>query len=521
VWGGCIRDRHAGKNAGLPEAAAIWAISLSSTGFFILRRPTYNRFFQDRGGIIVKLTKPALVLSTVLSLLFLWITASFAAPNAMNFQGRLTDTVGNNVPDGTYFMQFLIYDVETSGSALWGESQDVSVTGGIYNVTLGQGTSLGGSFDSALFNGDDRWLEVWFDGETLLPRQKLTSVAYALQAQEAVSVISSGIATDMLQDQAVDQVKLADNAVNSAKIIDGSISSVDISDGPGSGLDADTLDGLSPSAFAPSSHAHSSLNAADGSPTNSVYVDNSGNVGVGTTSPESGVKLHVNGLALFELGSGRLALTTPGARPGFIGWHNDGTRSDIVFHNDGVFIAKNELNAIPEEDNGLMVHENGRVGIGTLNPNARLEVRGEVRTTDQYGGTRLWGHGRPGCTRLGTTGVEVGLCSNGQVEFGLGTVYVDWGEAANGCPAGTWVCTAAERGNAPCDTTITGNGSNMITAIDCGGDRLYHDDFYIRGWVADRGLIGFDGYSIKENGDRQDALVCNHFNVWCCSSIYD
>ena len=56
-------------------------------------------------------------------------------------------------------------------------------------------------------------------------------------------------------------------------------------DGSGSGLDADLLDGQHGSAFALSDHSHYSLNAADGSPTDAVYVDNSGFVGIRTVVP--------------------------------------------------------------------------------------------------------------------------------------------------------------------------------------------------------------------------------------------
>ncbi len=61
-------------------------------------------------------------------------------------------------------------------------------------------------------------------------------------------------------------------------------------------LNADLLDGQEGSAFAPASHAHSALNASDGSPTNAVYVDSEGHVGIGTTSPGADMLL-VNGSA--------------------------------------------------------------------------------------------------------------------------------------------------------------------------------------------------------------------------------
>ena len=131
----------------------------------------------------MKLDRFAAVSAIILGVLFMIAPLCLAAPNAMNFQGRLADSSGAAVPDGNYDMRFLIYEAETGGVVpLWEEYQEVAVTDGVYNATLGQGTPVVGSFDAALFSGDDRWLEVWVEGEALSPRQKLSSVAYALEA---------------------------------------------------------------------------------------------------------------------------------------------------------------------------------------------------------------------------------------------------------------------------------------------------------------------------------------------------
>jgi hypothetical protein len=180
---------------------------------------------------------------TVLSLFFLWITFSFAAPNAMNYQGRVTDASGEPVADGSYLMEFWIYDAEIEGTALWWDvTQYVSVTDGIYNVTLGQGEGYG-SLDAALFSEDNRWLEVWFDGEKLFPRQKLTSAAYAFQAG---STTAGAVTSVMLADDAVTETKVQDGAITAGKIAEGFVS----------GLDSDKLDGYEAADFAPAVHNH-------------------------------------------------------------------------------------------------------------------------------------------------------------------------------------------------------------------------------------------------------------------------
>jgi hypothetical protein len=76
---------------------------------------------------------------------------------------------------------------------------------------------------------------------------------------------ADAIITDMIYDSAVTSEKIATNAVTSAKILDGTILMADL-------------------AFTTGGDGHS-LDAADGSPTDALYVDNDGDVGIGTTSP--------------------------------------------------------------------------------------------------------------------------------------------------------------------------------------------------------------------------------------------
>jgi hypothetical protein len=251
--------------------------------------------------------------------------------------------------------------------------------------------------------------------------------------------------------------------------------------------------------------------------TGTIFDD--GNIGIGTTAPDH--KLTVSGLAKFILGGGNIAMSTPGGWPGVIAYTQDGTRSDIVFDNDAVRIAKNVAFSAPSLDKGLTIHDSGNVGVGALNPVARLEVRGEVRTTSSAGATRLWGQGRPGIQRYGTTGVETGLCPGGAgaQEFGLSNIMVQWGDADAGCPAGTWVCTLAERGSFPCDTVVA--PEDGPDAIRCDGS--FSDvSNTILGWVADND-ISYEGYQlygevVEESGSSiYRGSVCSSYRVWCCS----
>ena len=99
-------------------------------------------------------------------------------PQKISYQGVLTDNY-NNPLNGQYNMKFRLYDTETGGSPLWNETQDtVRVTNGIFNVLLGENTSLSGvAFDVPY------WLTIEVAGTLLSPRIELSSTAYSIRAQ--------------------------------------------------------------------------------------------------------------------------------------------------------------------------------------------------------------------------------------------------------------------------------------------------------------------------------------------------
>ncbi|HUT54633.1 MAG TPA: putative metal-binding motif-containing protein [bacterium] len=112
------------------------------------------------------------------SVLFISLTVfGQSVPGLINYQGRLMDADDKPVT-GTRSMHFSVLDSGTVGlgSVLWGETQTVTVQGGLYNVLLGSVTPLGPS----VFSGPNRWLEVKVAGEAMAPRQRLASVPYAL-----------------------------------------------------------------------------------------------------------------------------------------------------------------------------------------------------------------------------------------------------------------------------------------------------------------------------------------------------
>ncbi len=72
----------------------------------------------------------------ILTFCFLASPVWAEVPRTISYQGSLKQTDGTPV-DGTVSMQFALYDSLSGGSALWSETQSVSVNNGIYSVVLG------------------------------------------------------------------------------------------------------------------------------------------------------------------------------------------------------------------------------------------------------------------------------------------------------------------------------------------------------------------------------------------------
>jgi len=116
----------------------------------------------------------------IIILLFTSLCLWAQIPQTVDYQGRLADSDGNYLNE-VVAVGFLIFSVETGGTALWTETQDVSCANGVFHVQLGAVTALSG----AVFNVSDPWLELVVGGETLAPRTAIASVPYAFKAEDA------------------------------------------------------------------------------------------------------------------------------------------------------------------------------------------------------------------------------------------------------------------------------------------------------------------------------------------------
>lgn len=260
-------------------------------------------------------------------------------------------------------------------------------------------------------------------------------------------------------------------------------------------------DGAGTLRWRPTSTKGYALDAVDGAPVNALYVAADGHVGIGDTNPSADV-LYANGQF------GTLDSTFIGTGTGqFVEIDmQSGTASYLSIRDGGQEIMRVATGTSPGA---------GNVGIGTTNPQAKLEIRGELRTTSAAGVARHWGRGRPGSARYGTSGVESGLCTNGGVNFGLSYSTTNWNTAETVCPLGTWVCTLAERGTAACNTT---RPDTTVDGVQCNGTIVDYPTAGHYGWVANPGGYPSSAYVVTEDAITADTIQpCNNMPVWCCN----
>ncbi len=119
------------------------------------------------------------------------ISAATGINDQISFQGKVVNTDGTNVANGSYDFVFSIYTVSSGGTAVWTETwnsgtSQVTVTDGIFQVSLGTHTDLPGSID---FNTDNIYLGIEFNGDgEMSPRVHFTAAPYAFNAMKVAGL---------------------------------------------------------------------------------------------------------------------------------------------------------------------------------------------------------------------------------------------------------------------------------------------------------------------------------------------
>ena len=152
---------------------------------------TTNEMTKSQGGlnhrIILTITRWVSV-----SLILAWPVLASSQTTTFTYQGRFTD--GGTAANGTYDMQFKLFDGASNQIGSTITNGAVTVSSGVFTVQL--------NFGGAAFSGADRFLEIGVrvagsgDPYTVLaPVQQLTSAVYAIRASSTTTADTATSAT--------------------------------------------------------------------------------------------------------------------------------------------------------------------------------------------------------------------------------------------------------------------------------------------------------------------------------------
>lgn len=184
------------------------------------------------------------------------------------------------------------------------------------------------------------------------------------------------------------------------------------------------------------------LAASDGVPANAVFVDSTGRVGIGTTSPQS--TLHVNGG--LQMGSTTNYMWSGQDGSGLYleqkGNNVATSRIRLQASHSGDLANYGQFNVDPANGFSFLTFGtgNGNVGVGTFTPAAKLDVRGDIRLgpSGQYqasGGTERIRLVRGTVRANGTTLAGSGFTSSGVLQ---GVYLVTFSPSFSGTPSVTF-----------------------------------------------------------------------------------
>ena len=333
---------------------------------------------------------------------------SRSVPNLIDYQGKITDNASNPITSSVS-IAFTIYNAASGGSNLWNETHSsVAPVDGLVHVLLGSVPET--PLPENLFDGSDRWLgiNVNSDGE-MIPRLRIVSVPYAIYANDSDKLDGYDSAYFMTasSDNWVDTTgdTMTGNLVVNA---DFQATGITLDSGGDAGTSGQVLSSTVTGTEwveAASGDGHS-LDAADGSPTDVVYVDNDGNVGIGSDNPTSRLSIYNEPLGVLL-----------DDRIDWLRLEGNGGNSDNLYlfhrrHMDGTNWNSSEIRIQKQVDASPMhyisfmglpgnlsrlefgystipymsIDKFGKVGIGLSNPEARLHVNYTVARSFAVGG---------------------------------------------------------------------------------------------------------------------------------------
>jgi hypothetical protein len=194
-------------------------------------------------------------------------------------------------------------------------------------------------------------------------------------------------------------------------------------------------------------------------------------------------------------------------------------------HNKVVVIPIGSSSSVAGTNGQVLYNDNGQTAGADVHydkDSGKLEVAGEVRTVDGSGNSRLWGKGRPGSTLLTHLDPDMnGYCTTSTgIKHALSESLEIWGNADNGCPAGTWVCSEKEL---PTEGSCPIEPLDAYASLGCDGTNYFVSDATaLHGWMAESGLTGaISAQQARARWSKDWAAImvpdkCSLFRTWCC-----
>ena len=305
--------------------------------------------------VIIKHALPALLLC-----LFSFSTAA-AQTTSFTYQGRLTDV--GALANGPYDIEFKLFDNADLQQGPTLTNEDVTVIDGSFVVVLDFGD---------VFDGTPRFLEIGVrpgdsvDAFTVLnPRWPITSTPYAIRSLKAAA---ADTATTADSATTATNATTADTATDATQLGGVAADQYVKTDDPRLGGEGGNFiqNGVEPQAGA-------NFNISGNGTLGGTLSAN--NVGIGTATPNAGIRLQVNGDTLISTAVGNfIQFGTPNTETGMSLRRPAVGRADLRFDGSSVKLVAGGDTGPPGSTNGVVVNTAGLVGIGTVNPQAKLEV---------------------------------------------------------------------------------------------------------------------------------------------------
>ena len=312
-----------------------------------------------------------------------------SVPGSINYQGRIEKD--NSPITGVIHLKFRLYNALTGGTLRWESPEIISnVVGGIFSATFTPPAYITiNESQRALFgNGEQLYLEIQVESETLSPREPINSVIYSLvskRLEDGANVFVSTLTADyqvLLATTPFSKVGIGTNSpatklsvngdvkINNGQLCveDTCVSSLLIS---GSGSATDIYSASTATIVAAGNNLGNRGDiifkfGPSGSQLSKMILNYDGNLGIGTMTPSE--KLHVNGNSYI---TGNLILDGV-LNNGIINGAN-GERIELGSEND-------KIKFFSGSQERMTIYSNGYVGINNTAPSQPLDVSGNIRS---------------------------------------------------------------------------------------------------------------------------------------------